>query len=124
MTDFNKDDVLKVARELIELCNGHDSDFNEPRCDCCGVIKVIDGFDHTLDCPVLIAQDLLTRKYESDALAWTTKSECYNTDGNRVEVEPLINESDIKPWTAVPDLNTLGFRIDNKGKLRSVDDER
>jgi hypothetical protein len=112
MTDFNKDDVLKVARVLvndktmfssrIHVCN-----LFRHVCKYCNQIQpfpTMDGYKdgvaqvkynrkHKLDCPVLIAQDLLTREVKN--IAWTTESECYDKDGNRVYIKPLVNINDI-----------------------------
>jgi hypothetical protein len=75
---FNHDDVLAVAQAMVESYSSHcDNDYcwNEYTCDHCG--EYVDGktklkgvqlcngasaehIVHKLDCPVLIAQDLLT----------------------------------------------------------------
>jgi len=67
MDEFNKEDVIKVAKAIIENPLGWmDGDFLPYFfCKFCdskltGYTTDIKYFKHKLDCPVLVAQDLLT----------------------------------------------------------------
>lgn len=63
MTDFNKEDVIKVARALIKSSVGwHPHGVNNIGYGCCLCNEIknkIEDVDHKKDCPVLISQDLL-----------------------------------------------------------------
>lgn len=67
--DFNTNDVITVAKTLIEDSvlwdNGSENSMNARDgyyCEYCNAseIQYIKDFKHDLDCPVLVAQDLLT----------------------------------------------------------------
>ena len=63
---FKKEDVLLVAKVLVEDAvmyrDGGDYEMDGYECEhCCGEKTVaIEDFKHETDCPVLVAQDLLT----------------------------------------------------------------
>lgn len=68
---MNKDDVRRVARELLEFSVHHEDygdsyPYGEYVCYCCEGTgtQSIDDFTHELGCPILIAQDLLTEGRE------------------------------------------------------------
>jgi len=68
--EFNPDDVRKVAAALIEAAVYFEGDHSNSWpgvmdcyvCECCDSTggKRMEDLKHKLDCPVLIAQDLLT----------------------------------------------------------------
>lgn len=69
MSDFNKDDVIKVARALIDNAirwdNGNENAMfahDGYECVYCNASEYQseEDLNHDLDCPVLVAQDLLT----------------------------------------------------------------
>ena len=65
MTDFNKEDVIKVAKALVKCgIRFYNGDYGISRsiCNFCesNSVNGIANIDHKEDCPVLIAQDLLT----------------------------------------------------------------
>jgi len=67
MCNFSHNDVIKVAKELIDF-GVHYEDYgdNYPfegfECQCCNgeVTSTEESFKHELNCPILVAQDLLT----------------------------------------------------------------
>ena len=65
--EFNTEDVVKVAKALLDFgVNYEDYGDNAPyygfECQCCDgdATQVKEEFEHKLDCPILIAKDLLT----------------------------------------------------------------
>ena len=69
MKQFNEDDVIKVAKALFEDAiqwdNGSERTMNPNdgyQCNYCqaGHCQNVEQLTHDTDCPVLIAQDLLT----------------------------------------------------------------
>jgi hypothetical protein len=72
MSDFKKDDVITVAKAMVNdfgkwECAGLSfSDFDGWECNFCyaGKVEEINDIKHDLDCPVLVAQDILTNHKE------------------------------------------------------------
>ena len=67
MCEFNKQDVLIIAKAILDdPVEYFDSDHrcyyfcNYCEAELDGIYHTIDDFKHDLDCPCLIAQDLLT----------------------------------------------------------------
>ena len=65
---FNKEDVVKVAKALLEFgvhseSYGDSYPYDAYECDCCDAhwTPLKEDFRHNVDCPILVAQDLLTR---------------------------------------------------------------
>jgi len=67
MCEFNRNDVLKLARAILCLPVDYmDSDRPYYYCRYCSAEmrpdSRLEDFKHDLDCPVLVAQDVLTRE--------------------------------------------------------------
>ena len=60
MSNFNKQDVIKVAEALIEQSVAYDAWHHGNLCEYCGSMQLGKKLKHSVDCVVLIAQDLLT----------------------------------------------------------------
>jgi len=74
MSDFNKEDVITIAKALVngfvewDCAGSAFSDFDGYECGFCDADKVENCNDikHDLDCPVLVAQDILTNHKEGN----------------------------------------------------------
>lgn len=60
--EFDKEDIKKVAEAMVGDCITYDGYSDDYSCDFCSGHRVYqqEKFVHQLDCPVLVAQDLLT----------------------------------------------------------------
>ena len=67
MCNFLKEDVLKLAETIVDCpVEYQDGDYGSYYCNYCEAeldckVGGIKDFKHNLNCPVLIAQDILTR---------------------------------------------------------------
>lgn len=60
MPDFNKDDVIAVAKAILEDWRSYDCDDGTTTCNHCFESEFRNKLKHESNCVVLIAQDLLT----------------------------------------------------------------